>query len=118
MNRYNFKIEQINDILKLPISNEDKLLKLRDFAKDVEFQVSPAEGILRGMFEYCNDCEDWYLTKSFTREHKVVPGQVCIYEDPINSGGNTYADGNIYIGYKICPKGHKEEVSRSEAVKL
>lgn len=39
---------------------------------------------------------------------------VCIYADPINSGGNEYADRDVLYTYKICPKGHKHLVNRKE----
>ena len=63
---------------------------------------------------YCEECEDYYLPKSFFIEKETKPTKICIYEDPINSGGNDYVDGYVDITYRICPKGHKHDVNRTE----
>ena len=73
-----------------------------------------AIGILSGKFQYCQDCDDYYLAKSFLSDSETKNARICIYQDPINSGGNDYADGYVDIKYSICPKGHKHEVSRKE----
>ena len=73
-----------------------------------------ARGILSGKFKYCPECDDYYLAKSYLSDTETKPTRICIYEDPINSGGNDYADGFVDITYSICPKGHRREVDRTE----
>ena len=57
-----------------------------------------AIGILSGKFQYCQDCDDYYLAKSFLSDSETKNARICIYQDPINSGGNDYADGNVFSG--------------------
>ena len=61
-----------------------------------------AKGILSGKFQYCQDCDDYYLAKSFLSDSETKNARICIYQDPINSGGNDYADGYVDIKYSIC----------------
>ena len=100
----------IKDIIDRNCTDEEKK-KALDSLYD---EINMAKGILSGKFKYCPDCDDYYLTKSYLTEHETKPTQICVYEDPINSGGNEYADGETYITYKTCPKGHKHEISREE----
>lgn len=109
----------MNDLIKsIVIDNKlcvaDRMCELDDLAKDIE----TARGLLSGKYTYCKDCDDFYLSKSFFEESETKEARICIYEDYINSGGNEYADGYIDIVYRICPKGHKHEVSRSERQKI
>ena len=48
------------------------------------------------------------------KNKETVPTKICVYEDPINSGGNDYVDGYADILYRVCPKGHKHVVDRKE----
>ena len=54
------------------------------------------------------------LQKSFFSEKETIPTKICMYEDPINSGGNDYVDGYADILYSVCPKGHKHVIDRKE----
>lgn len=54
------------------------------------------------------------ITKSFFSEKETVPTKICVYEDPINSGGNDYVNGYADILYSVCPKGHKHVVYKKE----
>lgn len=100
----------IKDIVDRNCSKEEKN-KALDLLND---EIRMAKGILSGKYEYCPCCDDYYLTKSYLTETETKKTKICIYRDPINSGGNDYADGFVDITYSICPKGHKHEVSRHE----
>jgi hypothetical protein len=97
----------VENILKRIATDEEKKKELDSLAEDIKM----ARGILSGDFRYCPDCSDYYLTRSYIEEIEKKEGQVCIYEDPINSGGNEYADGYIYTTYRTCPKGHKKLIN-------
>lgn len=100
----------IRDIIDKNSSKEEKNIELSRLSDEIEM----AKGIISGKYKYCPDCDDYYLAKSFLTDSETKPARICVYEDPINSGGNDYADGYVDITYSICPKGHKHEVSRNE----
>ena len=100
----------IKDIIDKNCSDKQKKKELDKLNNEIEM----AKGILSGKFQYCQDCDDYYLAKSFLSDSETKNARICIYQDPINSGGNDYADGYVDITYSICPKGHKHEVSRKE----
>lgn len=100
----------IKDIIIRNCSKEDKLTALNNLSNDIE----TAKGIISGKYIYCETCDDYYLAKSFFEETETKPAKICIYKDPINSGGNDYADGTVQTTYKICPKGHKKVSDRKE----
>ena len=109
----------MNDLIKNIVTNNkrttaDRNKELDELAKDIE----EAKGLLSGKYTYCKICDDFYLSKSFFEEKETKESRICVYEDFINSGGNQYADGYIDIVYKVCPKGHKHEISRTEREKL
>ena len=100
----------IKKIVESKISKEDKIQSLKKLSDDIEM----ANGILSGKFVYCDECDDYYLTQSFLTDMETEKTQILIYSDPINSGGNEYADGYADITYRICPKGHRKQIGRSE----
>ena len=100
----------ISNIIHKKCSIHEKRKELDLLSRDIEI----ANDILNGKFGYCKECDDFYLTKSFITEHETMPTQICVYEDPINSGANDYVDGYADITYSICPKGHKHEIERKE----
>lgn len=100
----------IKNILNKNLSQEAKAEIFAELKKDIEF----AEKILSGKCEYCETCDDYYLTESFFCKTETKVGQVCVYKDPINSGGNEYRTGYIDTIYKICPKGHKKIYRQDE----
>lgn len=104
----------IEDIINSNSTKEYKI-KALDLLSD---QIEMARGILSGKFLYCPDCNDYYLAKSFFTETETKETQICVYEDWINSGGNEYEDGFLDITYRVCPKGHKHELNRSQRKKL
>ncbi len=81
--------------------NEEELRKLEDDIKVVK-------DIFSGKYCYCEDCSDYYLSESFICKEEVNEESVCIYKDPINSGGNEYKNKLVRKHYTICPKGHKK----------
>lgn len=99
----------IKDIIKRKCDIESKKKALLSLKTDIEI----AEKILEGEMAYCEDCEDYYLTKSFFITQETTKEQVCIYDDPINSGGNEYEMKNVTRQYKVCPKGHKHLIYKS-----
>ena len=103
----------IKNILERELSKDDKLKALDSLTDDINM----ARGILSGKYTYCPKCDDYYLTKSYLTEHETQPTRICVYEDPINSGGNDYVDGEAYITYMVCPKEHRREVDREERKK-
>lgn len=100
----------IKDIIVSRATNQEKKEQLDNLLNDINI----AKDILSGRLTYCKECDDYYLSKSFLTEHETKPTRICIYEDPINSGGNDYVDGYADITYSICPKGHKHEIDREE----
>ena len=52
------------------------------------------------------------MNQSFFSEKETIPVRICVYEDPINSGGNDYKNGYADVVYRVCPKGHKHEIDR------
>lgn len=103
----------VQSILTSLKTNEKKLEQIKSLEEDIKF----AREIISGKYKYCEKCDDYYLTESFMHKTETKEGKVCIYHDPINSGGNDYADGYIHREYEICPKGHKKLVSESETRK-
>lgn len=100
----------IKNIFSQNITKEEKNKALDLLCEEIEM----AREILSGKFQYCPDCDDYYLPRSYLQETETEETKICIYEDPINSGGNDYVDGFLDITYRICPKGHKHEISRKE----
>jgi hypothetical protein len=100
----------IKNILNQNITKEKKIQLLEAIKKDIDF----AEKVTSGEFEYCDLCDDYYLAESFIYRNETKPGKICIYKDPINSGGNEYAPGYIDTVYKICPKGHQKIYAQDE----
>lgn len=100
----------IKNIIISRATNQEKNEQLDALLAD----INVAKNIVSGKLTYCKDCDDYYLTDSFLEQRETKPTRICIYEDPINSGGNDYVDGYADIIYSICPKGHKHEVDREE----
>lgn len=98
----------IKDIIDKKCNDIEKKNELDKLSDEIEV----AKGILSGKFQYCPDCDDYYLTRSFFADSETKKTKICVWQDPINSGGNEYADGYVDITYSVCPKGHKHEVSR------
>ena len=107
----------MNDVIKEIIeSNMTKHEKL-DALNKIRDDIDIAKDIIAGKFKYCKKCGDYYLSESFITRNETKPTRICTYQEPINSGGNDYADGYADIVYEICPKGHKHEISRKERLK-
>lgn len=100
----------IKNIIISRATNQEKKEQLDNLLNDINI----AKDILSGRLRYCKECDDYYLSKSFLTEHETKPARICIYDDPINSGGDDYVDGYADITYSICPKGHKHEIDRKE----
>lgn len=100
----------IKDIIEKSCSDKQKKKELNKLSDEIKM----AKGILSGEFQYCPECDDYYLMKSYLSDTETKDTRICIYQDPINSGGNDYVDGYVKITYSICPKGHKHEVNREE----
>lgn len=100
----------IKSIIDRNCSKEEKN-KILDSLCD---EIKIAKGILSGEYKYCQDCDDYYLAKSYLTESKTIKTKICVYQGIINSGENEYEDGYADITYSICPKGHRHEVSRLE----
>ena len=99
-----------DNILRIWQSKLELVIKIALKVDDIK----TAKDIINGKLSYCEECKDYYLTKSFLSEKETIPTKICMYEDPINSGGNDYVDGYADIIYHVCPKGHKHVVDRKE----
>lgn len=100
----------IKDIMhsnKATYLKEEQLNKL---IEDIEF----ARDILKNKYTYCKECDDYYLTQSFFRTTEEKEEKVCVYEDPINSGGNDYELRKMIYTYSVCPKNHKKVITEIE----
>ena len=91
-------------------TNSEKLKALEQYEDDIR----TAKDIVNGELTYCEECKDYYMNQSFFIEKETAPTRICVYEDPINSGGNVYADGYADVTYRVCPKGHKHVIYRKE----
>ena len=106
--------KEITDILKnTHLTKEEKYRAVNRLLEEDRQAVN----ILSGKMKYCEDCDDYYLVKSFLTETTTQESQVCVYEDWINSGGNEYADGYIDTVWEICPKGHKHKLRETSREK-
>ena len=103
-------LKDIENIIISRAINSEKLEALKQYEDDIK----TAKDIINGKLTYCEKCKDYYLTKSFFSEKETIPTKICVYEDPINSGGNDYVDGYADILYRVCPKDHKHVVDRKE----
>lgn len=103
-------LKNIEDIIISRATDDEKLEALKQYEDDIK----TAKDIINGKLTYCEECKDYYLTKSFFSEKESIPTEICTYRDPINSGGNDYVDGYVDIVYSVCPKGHKHVVDRKE----
>lgn len=102
--------DYIKNILNMKSKPADKIEEL----VKLEQEIKTAKKIINGELKYCNECDDYYLAKSFFKETNHIDKKICVYEDPINSGGNDYVDGIAEITYLVCPKGHKKEIDKKE----
>lgn len=100
----------IKDILVRKVSTKDKIEALNSLQKDIDL----AKKYLSPEFTYCEYCDDYYLTKSFFTEKEVKEENICVYSDPINSGGNEYRMGKVEYCHHVCPKGHKFLLHKQE----
>lgn len=73
----------IKNILNSSCSEQDKSSELDSLSKEIEI----AKNILSGKYKYCSECDDYFLAESFLQKNESHNGKICIYEDPINSGG-------------------------------
>lgn len=103
-------LKEIENIVISRGRDSEKLKVLKQYEDDIK----TAKDIISGKFTYCEDCKDYYFTQSFFSKKETIPAKICVYEDPINSGGNDYIDGYADITYRVCPKGHKHVIDRKE----
>lgn len=106
-------LKDIENIIISRARDSEKLKALKQYEDDIK----TAKDIINGKLTYCEECKDYYLTRSFFPEKETIVTKICVYEDPINSGGNEYADGYADILYNVCPKGHKHVIDRKERIK-
>ena len=106
-----------NDFIKKLIKSHQQAPNKLKVIEELKHELKLAEEIIKGKYTWCEECDDYYLSKSFLSEVVQEDCAICIYEDPINSGGNEYIDGIAHITYRICPKGHKKEMHRHEEKK-
>lgn len=103
----------IEKIVKSPQKAPNKLKVIEELRQELKI----AEEIIKGKYTYCEECDDYYLSKSFVSEIEHEDCKICTYSDPINSSGNEYVDGIAHVTYRICPKGHRKEIHRYETKK-
>lgn len=107
----------MNDLIKKIVtsnhSDKTKLERLEQLKEDVE----TAEKVIKGQLQYCPKCDDYYDSRSFFEETTTTDEEICIFQGVINSGDNEYAPGIVTRVYKVCPKGHKEEIHHYERIK-
>lgn len=106
--------KEIRDIIKNSHLPKDE--KYRQINSLLE-EDRQALDILSGTMKYCEQCDDYYLARSFITETTTAESKVCVYEDWMNSGGNEYADGFVDTTWEICPKGHRHKLREYEREK-
>ena len=103
-------LKEIENVIISEKEKSEKLKVLKQYKDDIRM----AEDIINGKLAYCEECKDYYMNQSFFTEKETIFTRICTYQDPINSGGNDYADGYADILYSVCPKGHKHIIDRKE----
>lgn len=71
--------KNIENIVASSMSNEEKLKALKSLSQDIQI----AKDIINCKYAYCEECGDYYLSKSFFTENKIEQTKICTYEDPI-----------------------------------
>ena len=71
--------KNIENIVTSSMSNEEKLKVLKSLSQDIQI----AKDIINCKYTYCEECGDYYLSKSFFTENKIEQTKICTYEDPI-----------------------------------
>lgn len=103
-------LKELESIIQSSKTKDEKLAQL----DAIILQTEEAKDIINGKMKYCADCKDYYNAKSFFIEQETKHERICIYEDPINSGGNEYVDGEATYTYEVCPKNHRHCIDRIE----
>ena len=97
----------ISDILfSTTLKREEKQAQI----KKIVNAGSEALEYLNGNYRFCPQCKDFYRKQSFEFVEETKDEQVCVYDDPINSGGNEYETKPVTRQYHICPKNHRIEI--------
>lgn len=93
----------VDDILNgsHTIAEKEKLIKTLSDSLSEEIKIG---------YRYCKKCGNYYREKAWDTCSETKTENVCVYEDPINSGGNDYEERDVTRHYSICPMGHKEEI--------
>lgn len=107
----------IHDFIQKIVTSHQQAPNKLKFIEELRQELKLAEEIIKGKYTWCEQCEDYYLSKSFLSEVKHEDCKICTFVDPINSSGNTYVDGVAQVTYSICPKGHRKEIHRHETKK-
>ena len=68
----------IKDILKRKVNIEDKRNALNSIEKDIEI----AKKILSGEMIYCENCDDYFLARSFFQDTETKKESICTYSYP------------------------------------
>lgn len=73
----------IKEILMSDKTHETK----RKQIDEIKESINLAERIFTGELSFCKLCQDYYMSKSFYTDTAVEEENVCVFSDPINSGG-------------------------------
>lgn len=92
----------IKEILMSDKTSETK----RKQIDEIKESINLAERIFTGELAFCKLCQDYYMSKSFYTDTIVEEENVCVYSDPINSGGDEYERQKFKYTRRYCPKGH------------
>lgn len=93
---------EIDEILNGSHSVYDKLNLIKKLCAKLEMEVTKD-------YIKCPKCNQYYRANSWDIIERAEEELVCTYDDPINSGGNTYDTKLIRKMYNVCPVGHKFE---------
>lgn len=102
----------IKSILNSCETEERKVEQLDELEQDIKL----ARKVLSGEYAYCEECDDYYRSQSFTRSNASEIETVCTFEDPINSGGNEYSKAKVSKTLLICPKGHERVLNKTQTL--
>lgn len=92
----------IDDILNGSHTIEEKEELIRTLSSTLSKKIKVG-------YRYCKKCGNYYREKAWDTCYETNTENICVYEDPINSGGNNYEESVVTRKYSICPMGHKEK---------